>query len=138
MGLDQYIGTIDKSVEFNGETAWGAISDVGPLGANNHWYWRKANQIHKWFVDNVQGGEDDCGAYIVEREQLEDLACAVNYTLTTKDTSKLPPQAGFFFGSTQVDDFYWEDLENTRMYIDEMFAILDQHPNRNLFYVSSW
>ena len=23
-------------------------------------YWRKANAIHQWFVDNVQDGEDDC------------------------------------------------------------------------------
>lgn len=23
-------------------------------------YWRKANQIHRWFVDNVQDGDDDC------------------------------------------------------------------------------
>ena len=23
--------------------------------------WRKANAIHKWFVDNVQDGVDDCG-----------------------------------------------------------------------------
>ncbi len=26
-------------------------------------YWRKSNAIHKWFVDNVQGGVDDCGNY---------------------------------------------------------------------------
>lgn len=23
-------------------------------------YWRKANAIHRWFVDNVQNGTDDC------------------------------------------------------------------------------
>ena len=23
-------------------------------------YWRKSNQIHRWFVENVQDGEDDC------------------------------------------------------------------------------
>lgn len=37
---------------------------------NHHWprssletevaYWRKANAVHAWFVDRVQGGEDDC------------------------------------------------------------------------------
>lgn len=36
-------------------------------------YWRKANAIHKWFVDNVQGGEDDCGEYYVDPEQLKQL-----------------------------------------------------------------
>ena len=36
-------------------------------------YWRKANQIHKWFVDNIQGGEDDCGCYNVSKNQLKEL-----------------------------------------------------------------
>lgn len=36
-------------------------------------YWRKANHIHKWFVDNVQDGNDDCGHYYVDKEQLEEL-----------------------------------------------------------------
>ena len=26
-------------------------------------YWRKANAVHAWFVDRVQGGEDDCGMH---------------------------------------------------------------------------
>ena len=36
-------------------------------------YWRKANQIHNWFVENVQNGVDDCGCYEVTKEQLEEL-----------------------------------------------------------------
>ena len=28
-------------------------------------YWRKANHIHKWFVDNVQEGIDDYREYYV-------------------------------------------------------------------------
>lgn len=36
-------------------------------------YWRKANAIHQWFVDNVQGGHDDCGMYEVKKYQLETL-----------------------------------------------------------------
>lgn len=33
-------------------------------------YWRKANQIHRWFVDNVQDGEDDCRNYYVSKEDI--------------------------------------------------------------------
>lgn len=44
-------------------------------------YWRKANHIHKWFVDNVQKGEDDCREYIVERNQLGDLLHTVKDVL---------------------------------------------------------
>lgn len=37
-------------------------------------YWRKANQIHKWFVDNVQDGVDDCDYHHeVTKEKLEKL-----------------------------------------------------------------
>jgi hypothetical protein len=36
-------------------------------------YWRKANQIHGWFVNNVQGGKDDCGEYFVSCDQIRDL-----------------------------------------------------------------
>ena len=34
-------------------------------------YWRKANQIHKWFVDNVQDGEDNCELHYVSLESLK-------------------------------------------------------------------
>jgi hypothetical protein len=36
-------------------------------------YWRKANQIHEWFVQNVQGGVDECQETHVSRDQLQDL-----------------------------------------------------------------
>lgn len=36
-------------------------------------YWRKANQVHAWFVREVQGGKDDCRPYYVERKQLQEL-----------------------------------------------------------------
>ena len=36
-------------------------------------YWRKANQIHKWFVENIQDGKDDCGDYNVSEEKLSEL-----------------------------------------------------------------
>lgn len=36
-------------------------------------YWRKANHIHGWFVDNVQGGQDDCREYLVKPEHLREL-----------------------------------------------------------------
>jgi len=36
-------------------------------------YWRKANQIHKWFVDNIQNGTDDCGEYKLSKEKALEL-----------------------------------------------------------------
>lgn len=36
-------------------------------------YWRKSHNIHQWFVDNVQGGDDNCGEYYVDRGDLKEL-----------------------------------------------------------------
>ena len=36
-------------------------------------YWRKANQIHAWFVENVQDGIDDCGLYEVYEDDIREL-----------------------------------------------------------------
>lgn len=37
-------------------------------------YWRKANQIHNWFVENIQDGVDDCHYHReVTEEDLNDL-----------------------------------------------------------------
>lgn len=49
-------------------------------------YWRKANQIHNWFVENVQNGIDDCKAYEVTEEKLREL---LNTCKMVKRCSKL-------------------------------------------------
>jgi|1186.fasta_scaffold611083_1 hypothetical protein len=46
-------------------------------------YWRKANPVHRWFVENVQHGEDDCRKYYVSRAQPEALLGAVNRVLAS-------------------------------------------------------
>ena len=47
-------------------------------------YWRKANAIHGWFVNNVQDGVDNCQTSEVSRGQLEDLQALVNEILDAK------------------------------------------------------
>lgn len=101
-------------------------------------YWRKANAIHKWFVDNVQDGKDDCQESRVSREQLRDLraACSKELEATQDEQGKiLPTQSGFFFGSTDYDDDYREDLANTIKIIDEA---LNLDLRWEFFYQSSW
>jgi hypothetical protein len=44
-------------------------------------YWRKANAIHEWFVQNVQGGVDDCREYYVSKENLQELLDTINRVL---------------------------------------------------------
>ena len=100
-------------------------------------YWRKANQIHKWFVDNVQGGEDDCGDYYVSHDKLRELRETCRQALFAKDPSLLPPQGGFFFGNTDIDEWYWQDIKNTIKKLDRLFNLPD-FDKLSFSYTSSW
>jgi len=101
-------------------------------------YWRKANQIHKWFVDHVQDGNDNCEEYRVTRDQLQLLLDNCKLVLINKEEAPnlLPPQEGFFFGSYEYDEFYWQDIQDT---IDQIEKILNEYPEEWDFqYQSSW
>lgn len=99
-------------------------------------YWRKANAIHGWFVENVQDDEDDCREYYVEREQLEELLAECVSVLTSRDTNKLPPQLGFFFGSTKIDEWYWQDLEDTVKGLEKALTLPEKE--YSFYYRASW
>jgi hypothetical protein len=110
-------------------------------------YWRKANAIHQWFVDNCMGGVDECvWSEPIPRSKLRELKqlCerVINQTemvkgdvcngytfdsdgmkpilepgelmANTKQAEKLlPTQSGFFFGSTDYDEYYIQALKHT-------------------------
>ena len=100
-------------------------------------YWRKANQIHKWFVDNVQGGNDNCGEYYVSQEQLRELLDLVKRTLAERNPTLLSPQGGFFFGGTDIDEWYWLGLKNTQEQLERVLN-LPQLSDLSFSYSSSW
>jgi hypothetical protein len=85
-------------------------------------YWRKANAIHNWFVQNCQAGVDECQEADVSWEQLASLRDLCNHALETRDTSLLPSRGGFFFGSTDYDDGYWMDIKETAEKLTALLA----------------
>lgn len=121
-------------------------------------YWRKANFIHRWFVDNVQYGEDDCGSYELGNEKLKELVNLCKETIILLENTpkvkmtiegseeeievfdvdnndiKLPTQSGFFFGSTYYDDWYMRDLKKT---VEQLEPLLDDD-TADYEYSSSW
>ena len=102
-------------------------------------YWRKSNEIHKWFVDNVQKGVDDCGDYHVSEEDLRKLLNDVEEVLNNREKAEelLPTQSGFFFGGTEYDEYYWQGLEETRDKLKEILQS-DWIKEVDLYYHSSW
>ncbi len=134
-------------------------------------YWRKANAIHAWFVKHAQDGVDECQEVEVGRDMLHELltSCiqvlgtatiagkpALDLTLkevydledgaealldTELASELLPPQSGFFFGSTDYSIWYLTDLIHTK---ESLQALLEAYPSYThmtdpyFTYQSSW
>ena len=140
MGLDMYLRAKkyfcrDNPVATQIAEAVGVNREVSEV-SYRAMYWRKANCIHQWFVDEVQEGEDNCRPYELDREKLVALVDLCKRALTTKNATLLPTISGCFFGSTDVDEWYWEMLEDT---IDKLTKVLEDFPEDFYFeYQASW
>lgn len=134
-------------------------------------YWRKANEIHNWFVNNVQDGVDDCDYHEeVTKEVLEELLVTCQKVLNScelvegkinngyrfengervpimedgkyvEDPSVamelLPMTSGFFFGGTDYDEYYVDDIKETIDIVTRALETTD-FKKEMIYYVSSW
>lgn len=169
MGLDMYLEARKYVSKFDYSDGWDnkkfdsqyeAISSVAPEGFDKYsdfgggsigltiGYWRKANAIHGWFVDNVQNGTDDCGTYYVPRDKLVELRNACVQVLQVPagidleshvESVGLAPRSGFFFGSYDLDEWYMDDLNLTCNIINNALDCFPEEDyNWSFYYHSSW
>jgi len=110
-------------------------------------YWRKANAIHQWFVKNVQEGIDDCLEHKVSITDLKRLLETVTEVLDKKvaPADALPSQTGFFFGSSEYNEWYFEDLKYTKESLTKLLEELCEETDQfdiisdwHFSYRSSW
>jgi len=107
-------------------------------------YWRKANQVHNWFVTNCQNGIDECQETRVTKENLIDLKETCQAVLSTPESDRvetakriLPTVGGFFFGGTEYNEYYFVDLEDTVKMLDKVIDETD-FEKEEIYYTSSW
>jgi hypothetical protein len=150
MGLDMYLDKrtyvkqwehIDADKQYNVEvTKGGEPTNIDPKKVKyiieEAGYWRKANAIHKWFVDNCQDGVDDCRDAYVGFNDLQALLdlCRIVIIDKSKAEQLLPSTSGFFFGNTEYDEWYYNDIQNTIEILEK--AVEDK--DGEYYYSSSW
>jgi hypothetical protein len=160
MGLDmylyarKYVSRFDYKDRERVETPeFTALAATGPEGLTKYgdysgieieypvMYWRKANAIHGWFVNECGGGVDECQRIYVSRESLVKLRDLCQSVLLQPAMAGdiLPPTPGFFFGTYEIDDWYMEDMKHT---VDALTHILATVPadewDWSFVYRASW
>lgn len=103
-------------------------------------YWRKDNAIHGWFITNYANGVDDCSSIEVDRIgliTLRDICLQLSESNNPELAMELlPPVAGFFFGSNQIDNWYWDGIKETA---EKLTGIIDESVEDQMFeYQASW
>lgn len=125
------MGEDDTPININFNKLYSTEEEIG--------YWRKANHIHNWFVENVQSGNDDCDTYSVSLEDLKELLNVCNKILEDSSLAEelLPRTQGFFFGSIEYDEYYYDSIRYTISVLKE--AIEGFIPGITTYYYrSSW
>ena len=86
-------------------------------------YFRKVNFLIPFF-----GYEKNCSNIEIDKYQVEDLIEACNEVLANHDKASflLPTETGFFFGSTDYDDWYFDDVQNVKEKFEEILADFDR------------
>jgi hypothetical protein len=153
MGLDmyltaeKYLGQYDDTQKTKAAKVAQVFPEIGDLRVKSVevelMYWRKANQIHSWFVQNLQDGEDKCQRSYCPAEKLQELVGLCKKILKAKGEKRielantlLSPQGGFFFGSTDIDEYYFEDLQRTVDQLDKVLAM--DLSDWGFYYQASW
>ena len=109
--------TVDDCPEFGVEISL-------PVG-----YWRKAWAIHKWFVDNCNGGVDDCREFRVPFYKIKELleTCKQVRDDHSKAEELLPDTS-----PANYDEWYFLDIDNTIKILSKLENVDDY------YYDASW
>ena len=106
-------------------------------------YWRKANQIRQWFVDHAGYPETgNCIDFQISDYTLEELynTCREVLAHPEKAEELLPSSSGFFFGGTEYNEWYFEQVKETADMIDNIFLndLVDWDKDGSVIYSEWW
>jgi hypothetical protein len=97
-------------------------------------YFRKVNFVYRFFEHKL---EEEC--CFVTRAEMEDLVERCKKVLADHSLAEelLPTRSGFFFGSTDYDDWYFEDVKSCKNQFSKILKKFNE--DTDVFYmVFSW
>lgn len=76
-------------------------------------YFRKVNFIYEYFNDIIDHDNEMC---LTDKEDIINLIAICNEVIKDNDKASLllPTRSGFFFGSTDYDDWYYSDVKDCK------------------------
>lgn len=119
MGLNIYLYAVNKKEE---------EIDCDNVQIYELAYLRKANQIRNLFIQNLNFEYNEyCGHYKVTKEQLINLKEDCLTILNNHELAQeiMPISTGFFFGSSEYNEYYFDQLDMTVDIIDDILNKID-------------
>jgi len=100
------------------------------------WEGRKENHIHA-FVERVTGELKGWDYRRLEKSNFENLILALQTVIADHSMAPtvLPTSSGFFFGSTDYDEWYFSDLERE---LTAFQGIVDNWDDTKVYYYWCW
>jgi len=98
-------------------------------------YWRKFNALHNWFINECAEGVDDCKDVYVSETKMEELQEVLHKVQADNKLAEelLPTADGFFFGGTQYDEYYFEEVSKTLELVESLVET-----GGDFYYQASW
>ncbi len=128
MGLDQYL--FEKWKDEKNEDHLAELV-----------YWRKANEIQAWFdrlcEEKHERPMENCEDFNVTIDDLHRLLddlrkVDADHSLADKI---LPTTSGFFFGSTEYDEYYFDNIKQT---IKDIEGVIEEHDDGREYVYHPW
>jgi hypothetical protein len=99
-------------------------------------YWRKANAIFALIENTCKPeGIEDCERIYISVDQIKTMLDICKQVKENPDTAheNLPTQSGFFFGSTEYDEYYFDMIDYTIELFEKVLTFMSKDNNDNYY-----
>lgn len=95
--------------------------------------WRKFNALHGYIVEEFGNGDDNCREIPIDLRILLDKLKQID---KTNAAEVMPTASGFFFGSQDYDEYYYDEVAYTIQLFEDLLK--EDNSNADYYYQASW